>query len=41
MTVQILKHGKYYHPLQLCICPKCECKFVVNECEHFIEEYND
>lgn len=35
MTVQILKHGKYYRPPQLCICPKCGCRFVVDdECEY-------
>lgn len=34
--MKILKHGQYYHPPQLCICPKCGCEFVVDadECEH-------
>ena len=33
--MKILKHGKCYHPPQLCICPKCGCKFVVDdECEY-------
>lgn len=36
MTVKILKHGKYYHPPQLCIYPKCGCEFVVDDdkCGH-------
>lgn len=29
--MKILKHGKYYHPPQLCICPKCGCEFVVDD----------